>query len=177
MFDYCTTDLVLTNERLEKGDAMNARGMKRLGLGLPNDPFPIKTSTFQIDISYHGRILLMSRALGSAIKMPKANGSGCVIQLVVGIVTTTTPFYVISTNPSTDIFAGSLGVNLDASTAETFMTVAGASATNTITNNGTTTGGATIGDTILLEDIQAGVWAVMGDIIGSGSIATPFSRV
>jgi hypothetical protein len=156
---------------------MNFRGMKRLGLGLPNDPYPIKTSTFQLDISYHTRIVLMSRALGSAIKMPRANGSGCQLQLTVGIVPTTTPFYVISTNPSTDIFAGSIGVNLDASTAETFMTVAGASASNTITINGTTTGGVTIGDTIFLEDIQAGVWMVTGSIIGSGSVATPFSKV
>jgi len=153
---------------------MNARGMKRLNLGLPNDPFSITTSTFQADISYHGRILLMSRALGIAIKLPRANGSGCMLQFTVGIVPTTTPFIVISTSPSTDIYAGSLSVNLDASTAESFKT---ASTSNTITINGTTTGGVTIGDTIFLDDIQAGVWMVTGAMIGSGSIATPFSHV
>jgi hypothetical protein len=92
----------------------------------------------------------------------------------VGIVPTTTPFYVISTNPGTDIFAGSIGVNLDGSTSTAFKS---ASTSNTITLNGTTKGGVTIGDTILLVDIQAGVWAVIGDIIGSGSIVTPFSVV
>jgi hypothetical protein len=153
---------------------MNARAMKRLNLGLPNDPFSITTSTFQADISYHQRYLLLNRAAGIAVKIPAANGSGTLLTFIVQKVTTGSPFYVISTNPSTDNFQGSIAVNLDASTAEAFKT---ASNSNTITINGTTTGGVTIGDQIELVDIAAGVWAVTGSIIGSGSIATPFSHV
>src|SRR5438105_4589422 len=113
---------------------MNARGMKRLQLALPNDPLTINTATFQATIDYHERILLLSLSTGIALKLPKANGSGTWLQIVVGVVCTTSPYYVISTSPSTDIFQGSAYIGIDASaTAKSFKTVSGGSASNTMT--------------------------------------------
>jgi len=153
---------------------MNARAMKRLNLGLPNDPFSITTSTFQATIDYHGRYLLLNRALGTALKLPAANGSGTLITIIVQKVPTTTPCDVISTNPSTDIFAGSI---TNAATTGNGKLWATGTTDNTITLNGTTTGGVSIGDQIELVDIAAGIWAVVGTIVASGTIATPFSHV
>lgn len=154
---------------------MNARGLKRISLGLPNDPLTLGGTTAQLlgDV-HHQRILLLGNSAGDAIKLPASKGSGTVMQFIVSVVCTSSPFYVISTNPSTDIFQGSVGINLTGSTATWFQT---ASNSNTITINGTTQGGVTIGDTFFVADIAAGTWAVWGALIGSGSVATVFSHV
>ena len=43
------------------------------------------------------------------------------------------------------------------------------------TDDGTTTGGVSIGDYVELEDIKSGVWGVTGHVTGSGTEATMFS--
>jgi len=51
-----------------------------------------------------------------------------------------------------------------------------ASVTNTIiTLNATTTGGAARGSFITLIPVAANVWSVNGVLVGSGTVATPFS--
>jgi hypothetical protein len=51
-----------------------------------------------------------------------------------------------------------------------------ASVTGTIiTLNATTTGGAARGSMIALIPLAANLWSVNGVLIGSGSVATPFS--
>ncbi len=159
---------------------MNARAMTRLMEGLPSKALAVTTSTFQADIQMHLTPIVLSRGAGVAMKMPRANGSGTILIVIQGIVTTT-PFNVITTNPSaTDLFAGSITTGVDnATTGKDWMTVAGASGSNTITLNSTTTGGATIGDQLYFIDIAAGIWAVAGSVIGvvGGGLASPFSRV
>lgn len=55
-------------------------------------------------------------------------------------------------------------------------TMAFASVTNTIiTLNATTTGGAARGSMITLIPLAANLWSVNGILIGSGTVATPFS--
>jgi hypothetical protein len=50
-----------------------------------------------------------------------------------------------------------------------------AATSDTITLNGTTTGGVSIGDWIELVDIAADQWTVTGITTSSGTEATPFS--
>ena len=50
-----------------------------------------------------------------------------------------------------------------------------AASSDTITLNGTTTGGVNKGDWVELEDIASGIWGVTGLLTGSGTEATPFS--
>src|SRR5438132_8139482 len=102
---------------------MNARGIKRLELAQPADVFSIAATPFQVTIAYHNRILLMSLSTGLAITLPKANGTGTHLTLLVGVVCTTSPYYVISTKPSTDIFQGSYSIGIDNSaTGKSFKT-------------------------------------------------------
>jgi hypothetical protein len=68
-----------------------------------------------------------------------------------------------------DKFVGSL-------TVMGTTTMAFASVTNTIiTLNKTTTGGAARGSMIKLVPLAANLWSVNGILLGSGSVATPFS--
>ena len=55
------------------------------------------------------------------------------------------------------------------------MFTASSSAGTIITLNATTTGGAARGSFITLIPVAANVWSVNGVLIGSGSVATPFS--
>ncbi len=153
---------------------MNVRGIRRLELGLAVDPFTIATSTFQCTTGNHNQYLILSRAAGIAVKLPHATGSGTHLSFIVGTVCTTTPYYTITTNPTTDIQNGGVVIGIDNSaTGKSFMSVAASS--TIFTMNGTTQGGVTIGDWVEFVDIAANNWAVRASLIGSGSIATPWS--
>ncbi len=131
-------------------------------------------ATLTVTAALHaGRIILLSASGGFTSTLPAATGSGVVFTFQVGVVSTTG--YLIATLPTTDIFQGSICTGIDnATTGKSFMA---ASNSNLITFNGTTKGGVTIGDAIWVQDIQTGVWAVGGQVVGSGTIVTPFSHV
>ena len=152
---------------------MNARAMKRLAKGLPNYVIQVsKTGTTQlVSDNLDGSIVALNVAGGATISMPRATGSGLCFWAVVLVVSTVG--YVFDTDPTTDGFFGSLGINVTGSTATTFAS--GTSSNNILTLNGTTTGGVQIGDTIQFLDLAVGTWAVSGDLVGSGTVATPFS--
>jgi hypothetical protein len=151
---------------------MNARAMDRLNLGLPNDPVLVGTATFQCDISQHGRIIVVNAAT-STLTLPQANGSGWWLRIILGIVAVSV---IIKRALAADRMQGSIETLIDTSaTGKAWQANTTANA-NTITMNGSTTGGATIGDEIELIDIAKGVIAVRGQIMGSGGISTPFSN-
>lgn len=145
------------------------------------DQFPnmensrIRTLTASTTITaeqHDGQTLLMG-ASGAALTftLPAALGTGAKFRFRVSVVNTSN--YVIQVANSTDVMAGGLIMcnDTDASVSG-WETVA---ASDTITLNGTTTGGVNKGDWIELEDIASGVWGVAGTITGSGTEATPFS--
>jgi hypothetical protein len=152
---------------------MNARAMHRLLRGLPNDVRQITTTgtTQLFGDDLHMAIIALNVAGGCTVSFPRTTGSGLCFWIVVLKVSTTG--YVLDCDPTTDGFFGGISVNLSGSTSTDFAS--GTSSNNIITLNGTTTGGAQIGDTLQFIDLAAGTWAVSGDIIGTGSIATPFS--
>jgi len=150
--------------------------MKRMQVALPNDPYVITTGTtaapFQLtgDI-YDDRVIVLKNTAGLAINLPRATGSGQQLTFVLGAVPATGS-YVLSTNPTTDIYAGSVTIGISASsTGQVFV----ANGQNILTLNGTTTGGANLGDSFTVTDYAAGFWAVSGMVVGSGTLATPFS--
>ena len=61
-----------------------------------------------------------------------------------------------------------------ADAGDTIVAFETAAASDTITMNGTTTGGL-VGDRILLKDIAAGFWQVQVIGAATGTEATPFS--
>ncbi len=122
--------------------------------------------------THSNRTILLSLTGGFTSTLPAATGSGALFTFAIGVVSTTG--YVIICAPLTDAMAGSINVCLDAGASKgtCFMAAAG---NNTITLNGTTKGGVVIGDTLWLQDIKSGFWAVGGSLVGSGSLVTPFS--
>jgi hypothetical protein len=152
---------------------MNARAIRRFLKQLPNDVLQIaSTGTTQLDgDELANRIIALNVAAGATVSFPRTTGSGMTFWVVVLKVSTTG--YILDCDPTTDGFYGSISVNLTGSTSTGFAS--GTSSNNVITLNGTTTGGSQIGDTLQFIDLAAGTWAVSGDIIGTGSVATPFS--
>lgn len=123
-----------------------------------------------------GRINLLGEVGGDAlvtITLPAATGSGVDFEFFVSVVNTSN--YVIKVADATDVMDGQI---ITASTGDSpdlgQPWVTGATS-DTITLNGTTTGGASIGDYIRLVDIAANQWAVLGFTTSSGTEATPFS--
>lgn len=132
----------------------------------------VTAATLTLSIASHdGKIVTLNRAAGQAVTLPAASGSGAKFKLFVGT-TITSNSTTIKVANSSDIMAGNAIQAADAgSTANMWET--GAS-DDTVTFNGTTTGGIK-GDTVELEDVAANVWSVR--VVGSatGTEATPFS--
>ena len=103
--------------------------------------------------------------------LPAATGSGAEFQFIVSVVNTSN--YVIKVADATDTIDGSVTLHQDsATTVSTFNTAADS---DTITLNGTTQGGVSIGDEITLIDIASNQYMVKGILTASGTEATPFS--
>jgi hypothetical protein len=128
-------------------------------------------STSIAEADHEGRIILMGKA-GAAYSftLPAATGSGAVYTFMVSVVNTSN--YIIQVT-TTDIMQGAIMVkDADSGGAQAWPT---ASDSDTITLDGTTTGGVSIGDVITLTDILSGKWAVSGQVTQSGTEATMFS--
>jgi hypothetical protein len=118
-------------------------------------------------------ILLDHSAAESTATLPAAAGTGAVFRFIVSAVNTNNHIITITGD---DTMKGSVNIlDNDAAAQGAF---AATTTDNTITLNGTTTGGQ-IGDWIELVDIAADVWAVRGDLVvpAGSNPADPFSAV
>lgn len=156
---------------------MNARAMRRLMEALPNDPFQITGSaTFQLlTPGNYGRILVPNFAGTVTIQLPLATGSGFWFEVYLGT-NSAGQTTVVQRGISTDRMQGSVFIGIHNSTSGKVFQASQTSNANTCTLNGTTQGGVSVGDTLLLTDIASGIWAIQGTVVGSGTIATPFSN-
>lgn len=100
--------------------------------------------------------------------LPAATGKGGMYRFFIGI--TATGNKVIRCAGATDTMQGQ--ANMAGGTPGSFAT---ASNTNTITLNGTTTGGV-FGTMVELYDIAPGTWSVQVSGVGTGVQVTPFSN-
>ena len=149
-------------------------GTTTLGASFVRDIVTL-TATDAITVAEHaGRILLMGEVGGDAaatFTLPAATGSGAEFQFIVSVVNTSN--YVIQVADATDTIDGSVILHQDS--ANTVVSFNTASDSDTITLNGTTKGGVSIGDEITLIDIATNQYMVKGVLTGSGTEATPFS--
>lgn len=124
---------------------------------------------------HDGKTLLLNSLTGHTVTLPPATGSGCRLRFVTRTAATSGS-NIIKVQNTTDVIVGGLDISIAAggalSSFQASPTVAGA---DTITMNRTTTGGAVAGDTIEMEDIAAGFWAVRGVLQGTAAPATPFT--
>lgn len=133
----------------------------------------LNVSTSIVQATHESKTLLLGGA-GSArtMSLPAATGSGARYTFVVGTVNTSN--YIITHAGSDKLYGGLVFASDNASNAELGFET-GSGGASTITLNGTTTGGAAVGDYITVEDTAAGVWVIRGQVTESGSETTPFS--
>lgn len=135
-------------------------------------PISLTAATYTLTAEAHsGTALVLNRAAGSTCTLPAALGYGSQFEFVVGT-TVTSNSDIIKVANSTDVMAGVAIAAQDAGdTAVAFETAA---TSDTITLNGSTSGGIK-GDRIILKDVAAGLWSVSVILSGTGTEATPFS--
>lgn len=136
-------------------------------------PFVADTPTLALNADTHanGVTVVASRAAGITMTLPKARGGGTEFDIFVGT-TITSNSLIIRVADAADTMSGACLVAQDA--GDTVVGFETAADTDTITMNGSTTGGVK-GDRIKLKSVQAGVWAVQVIASGTGTEATPFS--
>lgn len=118
-----------------------------------------------------GRMNVINAAAGCAITLPNATGTGSVYRFMIGT-TITSNSTTIKVNNGTDVMSGRAYVISDNSAA--VLGYATAASDDTITLNGTTTGGYA-GDVIEITDAIAGTFLVEVHTKATGTEATPFS--
>ncbi len=135
-------------------------------------PISLTAATYTLTAEAHsGTTLVATRAAGITCTLPAALGHGTEFNVFVSTTITSNSLIVKVAN-STDVMQGVAYVAQDAGdTVNSFET---ASTSDTITMNGTTTGGLR-GDRIRLKDVAAGVWEVQVYSAATGTEVTPFS--
>lgn len=117
---------------------------------------------------YAGQTVLSNLAAAQTVTLPAATGSGNLYRIFVNI--TKTGNLVIQVASSADIMQGAVGMSTDAGG----VTIPTASTSDTLTMNGSTTGGIK-GSYVEFQDMAVGVWSVRGFLVSTGAEATPFS--
>lgn len=120
------------------------------------------------------RVVTLNALAGLTATLPAATGTGNTYTFAV-TVTRTSNTYVIQVANAIDEFLGTL-IQTDVDTSDTLASYPclDADGFDTITMNGTTTGGI-MGDRIVLCDMAAGKWLISGHINSTGTVATPLS--
>lgn len=120
---------------------------------------------------HEGRTVILNRAAGSTVTLPAATGTGSKYRFVV-VTTVTSNGYIIKVANATDVMAGRAFVCQDG--GDTVVGFEAGASDDTITLNGTTTGGLK-GDVVEVEDVASGLYFVKVRTSATGTEATPFS--
>lgn len=129
----------------------------------------VTSASLAVTSDYNGEIIPLNRAAGQAVTLPAATGSQAQYSFFIGT-TITSNSTTIKVANATDVMVGSASV----STSGTAGVFPCQSTFDTITLNGSTTGGVA-GSYITVTDIVSGYWLVSAALNGSGTAATPFS--
>lgn len=133
-------------------------------------PITVTAATTLNRDSHAGNVLVLNSTTGRIITLPSATGKGDVYTLFVSA-TVSSGSHVVKVAASTDdSFGGGVAISTDIAG----ITMLAASDSDTITMNGTTTGGL-VGSWMRFTDISSGKWLLEGFLCSSGIEATPFS--
>lgn len=131
-------------------------------------PINHTTATLALDEDTHaGTTVLLNKADGITVTLPASVGKGAIYKFFVGTTFTSNGVIQVTT---TDIMQGGVAVSTDAAG----VTILTAATSDTLTMNGSTTGGLK-GSFVEFEDVSAGIWKVSGFLVSTGAEATPFS--
>ena len=131
----------------------------------------VTAATATITPDYLGVPIVLNRAAGITATLPASTGSGNRYEFIVGTAVTSNSDIIKVAN-STDVMAGHALLLQDA--ADTVVGFETAATSDTITLNGTTTGGLA-GARVSVIDYASGFWAVEVRGAATGTEATPFS--
>lgn len=136
-------------------------------------PISVTASTLTVTAAAHANAtIVLNRAAGTTVTLPAATGSGFRYRFVVGT-TVTSNSDIIKVANASDTMTGNAIVASD-NAADAAIAFETAATSDTITLNGTTTGGIK-GDYIELEDVASTLWAVKVVTSATGTEVTPFS--
>lgn len=134
-------------------------------------PVSVTSATVTLAPDTHAfRPVVLNLAAGIAVTLPAATGSGDTYSMF--IKTTFTGSSTVKVANASDVMTGYAELLQDA--ADTVVGFETAADTDTITFNGTTTGGL-LGTQIVLVDIATNLWGVSVVGAATGVEATPFS--
>lgn len=135
---------------------------------------PPATTTLTVTAALHGgKTLLLAPTGGLAITPPAATGTGIIYKTFFTAAVTGGSFtWDAKLGNASDVLYGWA----QSYKATTFTPYISAGNFNLLTLNGTTTGGAAIGDWYEFQDFATNIWKVTGFSTQSGSIATMFSN-
>ena len=143
-----------------------------IGAVMATPPISATGATLVCSRDVHGgRVTVITAAAGCAVTLPNATGTGSVYRFLIGA-TITSNSTTIKVNNATDVMSGRAYVISDNTAA--VLGYATGSTDDTITLNGTTTGGY-IGDIVEIIDAIAGTYQVKVLSKATGTEATPFS--
>ena len=128
----------------------------------------VTAATLTVTSELAGQIIPLNRAAGQTVTLPAATGSQAVYTFLIGT-TVTSNSTIIKVANASDTMNGI--ANVGGGTGSVFSTLP---ASDTITLNGSTTGGLA-GSLITIRDVAATDYIVTANLIGSGSPLTPFS--
>jgi len=133
----------------------------------------LAASTSLTPEQHDGKIMLLT-GTGAALTqtLPAATGSGAFYTFVVGAVNTSNHLIKVTGD---DVMYGTVWTSSTGDTPDLGQPWTTAADSDTITLNGTTQGGAAVGDMIQLIDIAADKWLVLGFTTSTSAEATPFS--
>lgn len=140
-------------------------------MAYPLQPITITASTTLDRDIHQGNVINLSAAAGLTVTLPASTGGGDMYRFFV-LTTVTSNNDIIKVANSTDVIQGT--VDIGAAGGVAGVTAGTTTTSDTITMNGTTTGGI-IGSYVELTDASAGFWQLSGGLIASGTVATPFS--
>lgn len=138
------------------------------GSGLVNATASTLTVT---NATHAGRIITLNRAAGIAVTLPVASASGARFTFIIGTTITSNTTTIKVPDAAGTMTGVAMWLKDSADTIDGFET---AGTTDTVTLNGTTTGGI-LGDCVELIDIAANQWYVRVTGSATGTEATPFS--
>lgn len=137
-------------------------------MAYPMQPIEI-TGTTTLDRETHANCVVVHNAAGGGtITLPASTGKGDTYEIVVH--TTVTSNLVIAVANATDEFRGGVSIATDIAG----VTFPVADNDDTLTMNGSTTGGVT-GSRVRFTDYKSGFWNVEGFLVSTGTEADPFS--
>ena len=137
-------------------------------------PIPVTDATLTLDYRLHNdAVVVINRAAGCVVTLPAASGSGAKFRVMVGTTISSTSFKLQVAN-GTDTMAGHITTSIATGAAGADFGEALTGTDDTITCNGTTTGGIA-GSYVEAQDVATNLWLINGALIGSGSITSSVS--